>query len=120
MKLTIKPIEIPFTIGATVWVNQVCGKLDQYPYFQATIVQIILDGSLTNSIVIRHPGNVHELLISSGIYDLKPVGAYSKLDRMTATVEFLVPQRVLFETERELVTYMSTSPPPWLGDLPLD
>ncbi|RYF74029.1 MAG: hypothetical protein EOO39_09305 [Cytophagaceae bacterium] len=109
MRLTIKPIEIPFTIGATVWVNQACGDTNQYPYFEATIIQIILDGTLTNSIVIRHPGTIHELLISSGIYDLKPIGAYSKLDRITAKVEFLTLQKVLFQTEGELVTYASTS-----------
>ncbi|MBO0952946.1 hypothetical protein [Fibrella forsythiae] len=105
MKLTIKPTEIPFTVGATVWVNQACGELDQYPYFQATIIQIILDGSLTNSMVIRHPGNTHELVISNGIYDLKPVGAYSQLKRVTTTVDFLVSQTIIFQTEKELLAY---------------
>jgi len=105
MKLTLKPVEIPFTIGATVWVNQACGDLNQYSYFQANIIQIILDGSLTNSIVIRHTGDIHELLFSNGIYDLKPIGIYDKQSRLTATVNFIGPQNMLFQTEEELLAY---------------
>ncbi|NID13463.1 hypothetical protein [Fibrivirga algicola] len=105
MKLSLKPVEIPFTIGAAVWVNQACGDLDQYPYFQATIIQIILDGSLTNSIVIRQTGDIHELVISSGIYDLRPIGLYDKESRVTATVNFIGPQNILFQTEKELLAY---------------
>ncbi|MEZ0611030.1 hypothetical protein ACAW74_21130 [Fibrella sp. WM1] len=105
MHLTIKPQEIPFTIGATVWVNQTCGGTNEYPYFQATIVQIILNGNLNNSMVLRQSGDTHELLISDGIYDLKPVGAYNHLGRQTTTVDFLMPQKKLFQTEQELITY---------------
>lgn len=105
MKLTLKPQEIPFTVGATVWVNQACKETDQYAYYQAIIIQVILNGSLTNSIVIRHPGNLHELTISDGIYDLKPVGVFSQCERQTATVDFLVPQTVLFQTQEELLAH---------------
>lgn len=103
MKLSINPAEIPFAIGDTVWVNQPCGETNQYPYFQAQIIQIILDGTLTNSMVIRKRGVAHELLISSGVYDLNPTGDYERFDRVTVSVDFLTPQRTLFANEASLL-----------------
>ncbi|WP_128543065.1 hypothetical protein [Larkinella soli] len=105
MKLSLKPVDIPFLIGDTVWVNQFCGVDSQYPYFEAKIIQIILDGSLSNSIVIRHRNETHELVVSNGIYDLKPQGSTKGLPRMSISVEFLRPQSSLFATEKELLDY---------------
>lgn len=105
MKLSIKPGQIPFMIGDTVWVNQACGETNQYPYFQATVIQIILDGTLTNSIVIRQRSDNHELLISSGIYDLKPLGVCARLGRVIASVDLLNDQKTLFSSETDLLTY---------------
>ncbi|MGM9510163.1 hypothetical protein ACS5NO_20680 [Larkinella sp. GY13] len=112
MKLSLRPVEIPFLIGDTVWVNQFCGEANEYPYFQAKIIQIILDGSIGNSIVIRHRREIHELVVSSGIYDLKPSGDRDGLPRISITVEFLSPQKSLFETEKDLLDYKNHITPP--------
>ncbi|RYF68907.1 MAG: hypothetical protein EOO39_18575 [Cytophagaceae bacterium] len=105
MKLSLKPVEIPFLIGDTVWVDQFCGDEDQYSYFQAEIIQIILDGSLANSVVIRQRHEVHEVVVSSGIYDFKPTGAQKGLPRVTMTIGFIQPQTSLFATESELLDH---------------
>lgn len=94
-------------VGDTVWVDQACGDTDQYPYFQAKIIQIILDGSLTNSIVIRERTEVHDLMISNGIYDMKPLGDRAGLKRIAVIVDFLGPRRSLFLTEKELIDYQN-------------
>jgi hypothetical protein len=105
MKLSLRPVEIPFMIGDTVWVDQFCGDTNQYPYFQAQIIQIILDGSLANSVVIRQRHEVHDIVVSSGIYDLKPSGVQKGLPRVTLTIGFLEPQVTLFETEADLLSH---------------
>lgn len=105
MKIALTPTDIPFMVGDIVWANQACGNQNQYPYFQGRIKQIILDGSLTNSIVIRDRTEVHELRISNGIYDLKPVGDHHELSRITVIVDFFGEQKSLFQTEAEVVSY---------------
>lgn len=60
MLLTVKPIEVPFAVGDTVWVDQRFGATNEFSFFQATIMPIILDGSLTNTLVIRQPKETHE------------------------------------------------------------
>ena len=96
-------------VGDTVWANQACGDQNQYPYFQGKINQIILDGSLSNSVVIRDRTDLHELRISNGIYDLKPMGHHTDLTRITVIVDFLGEQKSLFRTEAELVNYQHKS-----------
>lgn len=108
MKLSLKPVEIPFAVGETVWVDQSTHPdADRRVSFQARIVQIILDGSLTNSIVIRKPGATHEVAISNAIYDLKPTGENSDLPRVSVDVSLLAPQESLFETQNEMLDYQA-------------
>lgn len=109
MRIVLTPTEIPFKVGDTVWANQACGDNNQYPYFQAKIIQIILDGSLTNSIVIRERTDQHNLVISNGIYDLKPFGNHVGLARITMIVDFLTEQKSLFQTEEAVANYQHGS-----------
>lgn len=107
MKLNLTPVEVPFMVGDTVWVNQFSGAMNQYPYFQGKIIQIILNGSLNNSTVIRDRRDIHELVISSGIYDLKPTGAQDGLPRVSVLIGFISPQTILFSTEKKLLDYQN-------------
>ena len=67
MKLMLRPVDIPFMVGDLVWVAQPCGDTNPQPYFQGQIMQIILDGSLKHTTVIRQRKEIHELIISSGV-----------------------------------------------------
>ncbi|CAN5384298.1 hypothetical protein BH09BAC4_BH09BAC4_19830 [soil metagenome] len=105
MKLNLKPVDIPFMVGDVVWVNQRCGQAHPQPYFQARIVQIILDGGLAHTSVIRQRRAVHELVISSATYDLKPMGDHEGMPRIILKVQFLPPEACLFSSREELLDY---------------
>ena len=105
MKLSLRPTDIPFMVGDVVWVNQPYSEPHNQPYFQGKIVQIILDGSLAHTSVIRHRQPAHELVISSGTYDLKPVGDHDGLPRVILKVNFLPPEACLFASKEELLDY---------------
>ena len=107
MKLTLKPVKVPFMVGDTVWVDQPFGPLNEFPYFQGTIMQIILDGSLANTLVIRHRRETHELIINRAVYGLKPVGDHAGSPRVNVNVELIPKDINLFETEQELIDYQN-------------
>jgi hypothetical protein len=102
MKLVLKPIDIPFKVGDTVWVDQPFGATNQFPYFQGTIMQIILDGSLASTLVIRHREDVHELVVSGAVYGLEPISDHAGSPRVNVNVQFIPPVKILFETEEAL------------------
>jgi hypothetical protein len=103
MKLTLKPVEVPFMVGDLVWVAQPAGKTNPQPYFQGQVMQIILDGSLKHTVVVRQRKEVHELLISNAIYDLKPVGDHAGVARISVDVELFADDKTLFATKEELL-----------------
>ncbi len=105
MKLTLKPTELPFKIGDTVWVDQPFGPTHEFPFFQGTIMQIILDGSMANTLVIRQPTDTHELAVRSAIYGLKPTGEHAGSPRVIVNVQLIPPQTNLFATKEELLAY---------------
>jgi hypothetical protein len=110
MKLNLRPVEVPFMIGDTVWVDQPFGATNQFPYFQGTIMQIILDGGLTNTLVIRERKETHELVVSSAIYGLKPVGDHAGSARVNVNVQLIPLQENLFPTEEALTIYQNRLP----------
>ncbi|MBD2757140.1 hypothetical protein [Spirosoma validum] len=105
MKLVLTPVEVPFMVGDTVWVDQPLGTAHEFPYFQATILQIILDGSLRNSLLVRQRSATHELTVSSAIYSLKPVGQYAGLPRINVELQLIPFRPIFFETKEELMDY---------------
>ncbi|RYF70735.1 MAG: hypothetical protein EOO39_15150 [Cytophagaceae bacterium] len=105
MKLALRPTELPFNIGETVWVDQPFGPLNEFPFFQGTIMQIILDGSLANTLVIRQPTAIHELAVGSAIYGLKPVGEHAGSPRVIVNVQLMPLQPKLFATKEEVLDY---------------
>lgn len=110
MKLSLKPIDIPFSVGDTVWVNQPPNEAVKDFYFQARIIQIILDGSFASTTVIRSRQPNHELIVSSAIYDLKPIMNHEGVARLSVEIQFLgtqEKQKTLFETEQELLDYQN-------------
>lgn len=107
MKLSLQPREVPFMVGDTVWVNQSDGKANQQPDYQAKIIQIILDGKLTNSLVVRQREDNHVLTITTAIYDLKPTGDDDGMKRQTIEVSLESDQTNLFETKEGMLDYQS-------------
>ena len=107
MKLSLKPVDIPFMVGDTVWVNQPCSDTAQQAYFQGRIIQIILEGSFNSTAVVRQRQSIHEIIVSSGVYDLKPLGNDEGSPRVSVEVQFFASQKSLFETEEELVDYQN-------------
>ena len=105
MKLTLKPTELPFAIGGTVWTDQPFGATHEFTFFQGTIMQIILDGSLANTLVIRQRTDIHELVVGSAIYGLKPVGDHAGSPRVNVNVQRILLQTNLFATREELLAY---------------
>lgn len=105
MKLTLKPTVLPFTIGDTVWVDQPFGATHEFPFFQGIIMQIILDGSLANTLVIRQPAEVHELIVGSAIYGMKPIGDHLGSPRVNVNVQLIPLQQNLFATQKELLDH---------------
>ena len=107
MKLTLKPVELPFMIGDTVWIDQPLGPTNEFPFFQGIITQIILDGSLSNSLLIRNRKETHELVITTAIYSLRPVGDHAGWGRVNVNIQLFPLRTSLFETREELITYQS-------------
>ena len=105
MKLTLRPTELPFSVGETVWVDQPYGATNEFPFFQGTIMQIILDGNLTNTLVIRHAEKTHELTVSNAIYGLKPIGDHAGGPRVNVNIHFFPFEPKLFATKEELLTF---------------
>ncbi|SFF32948.1 hypothetical protein [Spirosoma endophyticum] len=107
MHLTLKPVDVPFKVGDTVWVDQPFGATHEFPYFQGIIMQIILDGSLANTLLIRQPKETHELVITSAVYGLKPMGEHTGEARVNVTVQLLPHRTSLFATKEELMDYQN-------------
>ncbi|GAB4017058.1 hypothetical protein [Spirosoma koreense] len=105
MKLTLRPTEIPFAVGDTVWVDQPFGATNEFPFFQGTIMQIILDGSLANTLLIRQHTDTHELAVNSAIYGLKPIGEHIGSPRVNVNIQLLPLQEKLFATKEGLLDY---------------
>lgn len=105
MKLILSPLEIPFMVGDTVWVDQPFGPLNEFPFFQGIITQIILDGSLANSLLIRKREETHELVITTAVYGLKPTGDHEGSPRVNVNVQLAPLRTSLFETKEELLSY---------------
>lgn len=107
MKLTLAPTELPFAVGDTVWVDQPYGTVNEFPFFQGMIMQIILDGSLTNTLVVRQRKDTHELVVGSAIYGLKPLGKHAGEPRVTVNVQLIPIRKNLFATKEELLEYQN-------------
>ena len=107
MKLSLTPVNIPFMVGDTVWVDQPFGAVNQFPYFQGMIMQIILDGGLANSLVIRERAEVHELIVSSAVYGMKPVGMHAGMPRVIVNVQLSPFIQTLFENEQVLLDHQN-------------
>ena len=107
MKLTLKPVDLPFLVGDTVWVDQPFGATHEFPFFQGIIMQIILDGSLANTLVIRQRTETHELIVGSAIYGLKPIGDHAGSPRVNVNVQLIPLQTSLFETEDQLLDHQN-------------
>ena len=107
MYLTLKPVEVPFMIGDTVWVDQPFGATHEFPFFQGIIMQIILDGSLANTLVIRQRAETHELIVGSAIYGLKPVGDHEGMPRVNVTVQLIPYRKIFFETREEIIDFQN-------------
>ncbi|SFE89393.1 hypothetical protein [Spirosoma endophyticum] len=105
MKLTLKPTELPFTVGDSVWVDQPFGLTHEFPFFQGTIMQIILDGSLANTLFVRQRTDTHELVVSSAIYGLKPMEEHTGSPRVNVNIQLLPLQKKFFATKKELLDY---------------
>ena len=105
MKLSLRPTEVPFAVGDTVWVDQPYGSIHEFASFQATIMQIILDGSMANTLVIRKPQANHELAVTNAIYGMKPVGEHAGEPRVNVNVQLLPEEEKLFATHEELVDH---------------
>lgn len=110
MKLTLKPVDVPFMVGDSVWVDQPFGQLNEFPYFQGIITQIILDGSLTDTLVVRQRKESHEMVINRAVYGLKPTGDHEGSPRVNVNVELVPPQTSLFDTEQEVIAYQNRLP----------
>lgn len=112
MKVTFKSIDLPFTVGDTVFVNQSHGERlpgqtgPRHPYFQAEIQRIFLDGRLEEISVITEPLDTYELEIRTVVYDLKPIGSYEGLVKMPLKVDLPIKEPKLFRSEAELVDYV--------------
>ncbi len=96
-------------VGDLVWVAQPCGDTNPQPYFQGQIMQIILDGSLKHTTVIRQRKEIHELLISSAVYDLKPVGDHEGVARTSVDIELFTTIQTLFANKEDLLASQSQS-----------
>ncbi|MBN8821560.1 MULTISPECIES: hypothetical protein [unclassified Spirosoma] len=114
MTITFTPIELPFKVGATVYVNQEHGQRRQdekgptYPYFEAQIERIFFDGRLEEMSVIDQPVDVYELKVATAVYELKPIGNYSDLVKMPLKLKLPVKEPKLFGSEQELLDYLKS------------
>ncbi|WP_020603457.1 hypothetical protein [Spirosoma spitsbergense] len=107
MKLTLKPLEVPFMVGDTVWVDQPFGTTNEFPFFQGTIMQIILDGSLANTLLIRERTECHELVITTAIYGIKPTGDHAGSARVNVNIQLIPLRTSFFKTKEELMDYQN-------------
>ncbi|SFE88966.1 hypothetical protein [Spirosoma endophyticum] len=107
MKLSLTPVDVPFKVGDTVWVDQPFGATHEFPYFQGVIMQIILDGSLANTLVTRQPEEKHALSITNAIYGLKPIGDHAGSPRVNVNVQLIPLQISLFETKDQLMEHQN-------------
>lgn len=111
MTLSMKPIDTPFRVGETVFVNIPYSSLattetsewaNDKGYFEASIVRIFLEGLKPLSVISEAKDN-HELVITNIIYDLKPLGKHKKCNRVPLTVDVYSESTLLFATEKELL-----------------
>ncbi|MEZ0610463.1 hypothetical protein ACAW74_18255 [Fibrella sp. WM1] len=114
MKVTLKPLEIPFRVGDTVFVNLPYSSLntseqsyllDDKSYFEATIVRIFLQG-LQSPTVVATSKEFHELAITNLVYDLKLVEGTKGNNRVPLVVDLASTRKLLFATEQELTNYL--------------
>lgn len=111
MTITFTTIELPFKVGDVVFVNQEHGqrlpgkKGPIFPYFQAQIERIFFDGRLEEMSVIDQPLDTYELIVSTTVYELKPVGIYADLVKMPLRLHLPIKEPKLFATEEELTSY---------------
>ncbi|GAB3503622.1 hypothetical protein GCM10027341_33040 [Spirosoma knui] len=111
MLISFKTIELPFKVGDTVFVNQPhSGRRSEeegepYPYFEAEIIRIFLDGRLEELTVIAEPVDTYELEVKTAVYELKPVGDYSDLVRMPLSISLPIKEPKLFKSEEDLLDY---------------
>ena len=90
-------------VGDLVWVGQPCGNTNTQPYFQGQIMQIILDGSLKHTTVVRQRKEIHELIISTVVYDLKPVGDHAGVPRVGVEIELFSTIETLFASREAMM-----------------
>ena len=116
MTLSMKPIDTPFRVGETVFVNIPYSSLattetsewaNDKGYFEASIVRIFLEGLKPLSVISEAKDN-HELVITNIIYDLKPLGKHKKCNRVPLTVDVHSESILLFATENELLGNYNT------------
>lgn len=113
MKLTLKPVETPFRVGETVFVNMAYSILatnelgeqatDQ-GYFEAVIIRIFLEG-LRPLTIVSEPKDEHVLVITNLIYDLKPLGKHKGSNRVALNVNVDSKSLLLFADEKGLLNY---------------
>ncbi|MBN8820705.1 MULTISPECIES: hypothetical protein [unclassified Spirosoma] len=119
MTITFTPIEIPFKVGATVFVNQEHGQRlstsngPVYPYFEAKIERIFFDGRLEEMSVIDQPVDTYELKVATAVYELKPIGPYQDLVKMPLRLKLPIKEPKLFGTEQELKAYQQSTQTSW-------
>lgn len=113
MKLVLRPVETPFRVGDTVFVNLPYSSLatnestdlaNDQGYFEAVIVRIFLEG-LKPLTIIAEPKEIHELIVTNIIYDLKPMGIYKGAVRVALNIDVESKALLLFSTEKELKDY---------------
>ncbi len=109
MKLNLKPVEVPFNVGDEVFVNQPYGSFnhaysgdDNRVYFHARIVRIFLEFSDKVSIV-KERKDVHDLEVTTIIYDLKPIGSLEGAGRIALHVDLEAVEPKVFSSEAELL-----------------
>lgn len=113
MKLSLKPAVIPFKVDDEVFVNQpytsfnhaYSGSNNQV-YFQARIIRIFLEFSDKVSIV-KDRKEVHDLEVTTIIYDLKPIGSLEGEGRVALHVDLEAVDQKVFANEEDLLTYQS-------------
>lgn len=111
MRLSLKPVTIPFKVGDIVFVNQPYSSLTDTPsvsdhksFFQAEIVRIFLEFSNAVS-VVQERKDVHDLDITLITYDLKPLNFYAGSRRVTWRIDLASAEQWLFKSEAEMWAY---------------
>ena len=111
MKLSLKPAVIPFKVDDEVFINQPYSSFnhayvgdDSRVYFQARIIRIFLEFSDKVSIV-KERKDVHDLEVTTIIYDLKPIGPLEGAGRIALHVDLEAAEAKVFANKEELLTY---------------